>query len=175
MSDIPRRLDPGEAADLLAAAGEAVRGEVIALPPELSAWHPAPGEWCVKEVLGHLIEAERRGFAGRIRTIVAESEPTLQEWDPDAVARDRRDCERAAPDVLAEFLDSRRASVALVRNLGLADLTRGGHHPTVGYLRVEDLLHEWIHHDRNHIRQMFANVQAAVWPHLGNAQRFSGE
>ena len=37
-----------------------------------------------------------------------------------------------------------------------ADLQRGGHHPQVGYLRVGDLLHEWIHHDRNHIRQMEA-------------------
>jgi hypothetical protein len=43
----------------------------------------------------------------------------------------------------------------------------------VGFLTVGDLLHEWVHHDRNHIRQMLANVQACAWPHMGNAQRFS--
>jgi hypothetical protein len=39
---------------------------------------------------------------------------------------------------------------------------------------VADLLHEWVHHDRNHLKQLLANVQAFVWPHMGNAQRFSG-
>jgi hypothetical protein len=43
----------------------------------------------------------------------------------------------------------------------------------VGHLRIGDLLHEWVHHDRNHHKQMLANVQAFVWPHMGNAQRFS--
>ena len=43
----------------------------------------------------------------------------------------------------------------------------------VGPLRVSELLHEWVHHDRNHIRQMMANIQALAWPHMGNARRFS--
>jgi hypothetical protein len=38
---------------------------------------------------------------------------------------------------------------------------------------VADLLQEWVHHDRNHVKQILANVQAFVWPHLGNAQKFS--
>jgi hypothetical protein len=38
---------------------------------------------------------------------------------------------------------------------------------------VADLLHEWVHHDRNHLRQILASVQAFVWPHMANAQRFS--
>ena len=57
--------------------------------------------------------------------------------------------------------------------LAAADLTRGGQHPKVGFLTVADLLHEWVFHDRNHIRQMLANVQAFAWPHMGNARRFS--
>ena len=51
---------------------------------------------------------------------------------------------------------------------------RSGTHEQVGLLRVRDLLHESVHH-RNHTRQMLANVQAAVWPHMANAQRFVGE
>jgi len=27
--------------------------------------------------------------------------------------------------------------------------------------------------DRNHLRQILANVQAFAWPHMGNARRFS--
>lgn len=173
MTDASGALDPREAAALLRAGAAAARAEVAALPPAALAWHPAPDEWCVKEVLGHLIEAEQRGFAGRIRQILASDEPALAAWDPVAVARARRDCERDAAALLAEFETLRTASVALVAGLREADLARGGHHPQAGHLRVADLLHEWVHHDRNHLKQMLANVQAVVWPHMGNAQRFS--
>ena len=30
---------------------------------EDSAWHFDPKEWCANQVVGHLIEAEKRGFA----------------------------------------------------------------------------------------------------------------
>jgi hypothetical protein len=60
-----------------------------------------------------------------------------------------------------------------VGRLIAADLDRAGLHPTVGLLRVGDLLQEWVHHDRNHVRQALANVQAYVWPAMGNAQKFS--
>ena len=65
--------------------------------------------------------------------------------------------------------------VALVRGLRRADLARVGLHPEVGELRVDELLGEWVHHDRNHIRQMLAVTQARVWGQMGNARRFSLE
>ena len=40
---------------------------------------------------------------------------------------------------------------------------------------VADLLHEWVHHDRNHLKQMLSNIQAYVWPHMANAQKFAGD
>ncbi|MCH8994996.1 MAG: hypothetical protein IH959_08550 [Chloroflexi bacterium] len=43
----------------------------------------------------------------------------------------------------------------------------------MGDLRVTDVLHEWLHHDRNHAKQLFSNVQAYARPHIGNAQQFS--
>ncbi len=173
MRDHPTARTPEEAAGLLGAACATLRAEAGALPTAALSWHPAPGQWCVKEVVGHLIEAEQRGFAGRIRIILARDSPKLATWDQVQVARDRRDCERDMADLLNEFSKLRDASITLVRDLKDADLKLGGHHPQVGYLRVQDLLHEWVHHDRNHLKQIMANVQAFVWPHMGNAQRFS--
>ena len=175
MTSSSRPLAPHEVARLLESAAATIRAEFAALPDDVLAWHPAPGEWCAKEVLGHLIESERRGFAGRVRIILASDEPTLQTWDQGEVARARRDCERAATALADEFAALRGESVALVAGLGAAELGRGGRHPRVGHLRVGDLLHEWVHHDRNHLRQMLANLQAYAWPHMGNARRFSGE
>jgi hypothetical protein len=172
MVDVP--LAPIEVAALLRAAMATLTAELGALPERLTTWHPAPGEWCVKEIVGHLIEAERRGFAGRIRILLAEDDPALQTWDQNEVARARGDCARSLTALLEELAALRRDSATLVSALRLTDLARGGRHPKVGVLRVGDLLQEWVHHDRNHIRQALANVQAFVWPAMGNSQRFSG-
>ena len=74
MSDQPRPLSTGEAAEILRATGAALAEELQGLPEALLNWQPGPDEWCIKEALGHLIESERRGFAGRIRTILAQQE-----------------------------------------------------------------------------------------------------
>jgi hypothetical protein len=172
-SRLPGPLTPPEIAGLLRAAASALRDETRAQPERVLAWHPAPGEWCVKEVLGHLVETERRGFAGRIRTILAADRPRLEAWDQAGVARARGDCARALDVLLDEFLALREDSVHLVESLAPPDLARGGDHSTVGFLTVGDLLNEWVHHDRNHQGQITANVQAYVWPWMGNARRFS--
>jgi len=173
MSQDTGPLAPREAARLLESAAAAIGAELAALPDDVLGWHPAPGEWCAKEVLGHIIESERRGFAGRIRLILANDEPRLENWNQIEVAQARRDCDRTGPALLAEFDALRLDSVALVTGLQVDDLAREGLHPKVGHLRVGDLIHEWVHHDRNHLRQLLANVQAAAWPHMGNARRFS--
>src|SRR5262245_8507625 len=95
----PRPLESGEVAALLAASGAALSSEIESLPPALLTWQPGPEEWCALQVIGHLIETEKRGFAGRIRTILAQPGVRLSGWDPDAVASERRDAERD-PDAL---------------------------------------------------------------------------
>jgi DinB family protein len=164
---------PGEIARLLESSGNAYADLLKLLPPAVASWRPAQSEWCVKECVGHVIEAEKRGFAGRVRIILADHEPELQNWDQTGVARERRDHERQPADLLAEFGPLRRASVELVRSLTSDELRRGGKHPKVARLTVDELIHEWVHHDGNHLRQAYANLQAYVWPDMGNAQRFS--
>ncbi len=172
-------LTPSSIADLLAATAVTVAEELRALD-EVAGWRPEPGEWSASECVGHLIEAERRGFAGRIRTILGAvrtdgsfEPPTLETWDPPAVAAARRDHERPAAELAGEFAAMRADSVALVRSLTERDLGRSGTHPEVGELRVDELLAEWVHHDRNHIRQMLAVTQSRVWGQMGNARTFS--
>ncbi|HEX9369714.1 MAG TPA: DinB family protein [Roseiflexaceae bacterium] len=166
-------LSPQDAAGLLRATLEAVKAEVGALSQAQLRWRPAPDAWCVNEVLGHLIEAERRGFAGRIRLILAQSGPLFETWDQPAVAQARGDCARDGYELLREFEQVRQDSLDLVAQLTHDQLDRSGRHPTVGMLRVRDLLHEWIFHDRAHVKQILDNVGALMWPHMGNSRRFS--
>ena len=171
-------LNPVLIAGLLAATPTTISAEMDALG-ENGGWRPAPGEWSANECVGHLIEAEHRGFAGRIRQILSADPPDvparLVAWDESAVAEARRDHLRAGADLAAEFAAARAESVALVLGLGPDDLARSGMHPEVGPLRVDELLGEWVHHDRNHVRQLLAVTQDRVWGQMGNARRFSEE
>lgn len=173
----PAALEPRQIADLLDASTAIVVAEFHALGAE-AGWRPKAGEWSANECVGHLIEAERRGFSGRIRQILdapADVPAALIAWDPPAVAEARRDHERPGSELAAEFAALRVASVTQVRALTPADLDRHGIHPHVGPLRVRELLGEWVHHDRNHIRQLLEVTQARVWDQMGNARRFSLE
>lgn len=168
-------LDLGTIAGLLGATVTTVTDELRGLGPD-AGWRPAAGEWSASECVGHLIEADSRGFGGRIQTILAGdpgSPVRLGTWDPPAVAAARADHERDPESLIAEFVALRARGVDLVRSLRPEDLSQGGTHPEVGELRVDELLAEWVHHDRNHVRQMLAVTQARIWDQMGNAQRFS--
>jgi hypothetical protein len=164
---------PAEVADVLETSGRAYVNILRSVPPDAASWRPAPNEWCANECLGHIIEAEKRGFAGRIRLILDTDNPRLVAWDQPAVARERLDCEKRPEEMIREFEPLRRDSLVMLRALREDQLAREGAHPEVGALTVNDLIHEWVHHDGNHLRQMVANIQAYVWPKMGNAQRFS--
>ena len=51
---------------------------------------PAPGEWAIIEVVGHLADTEERALA-RVRRMLAEEDPELAPFDQEALAEQRHD------------------------------------------------------------------------------------
>ncbi len=166
-------LTPTRAAALLRASIATLRAEAEALGADAMRWHPAEGEWCMNEVLGHIIEADRRGFSGQIQRILEQPGRKLESWDPEQVARERHDCDRDGRELIEELAALREDGLRLLEELRPKQLDLSGEHPNVGTLRVIDVLHEWPHHDRAHVKQALSIAQAYVWPHMGNARRFS--
>jgi hypothetical protein len=166
-------LTTAQVAEYLEATCALVEAELRALGDDGS-WHFDPNEWCANQVVGHLVEAEKRGFAGRIREILEGKERTAS-WDQAAVAKERNDCARLTQSLWMEFMGVRNGSIKLVGSLKSADLPKAIEHPKAGRLTVGDLLHEWVHHDRNHTKQLLAIAQERAWPHMGNSQKFKGE
>lgn len=175
-------LETRQVADLLESTCALLEAEVRGLSDDDARWHPpsttadpAHHEWCVNEVIGHLIESEKRGFFGRITRTLEQDRPFEEPWDQIAVAKERNDCERMVMSLFMEWMGHRHKSLELVRSLRPDQLERACVHGKVGELLVKGLLHEWVHHDRNHTRQLLANIQARVWPHMANSQKFIGE
>src|SRR5207245_1353226 len=70
-----RELTTDQVAEYLEATCALVEAELRALGDDAS-WHFDPREWCANQVVGHVVEAEKRGFAGRIREILEVTQRT---------------------------------------------------------------------------------------------------
>ena len=169
----PVDLPTATVAALLRATLVALQAEVSALTPTHLRWRPAPDAWCINEVIGHLIEAEQRGFAGRMQQLLEQDHPRLEPWDQRAVALARRDCERNGQELLQTFVQLRTASIQLIERLAPEQSARSGHHPVVGVIAIQELLAEWVFHDRTHLQQLFDTVKALAWPQMGNCRKFT--
>lgn len=165
-------LSPQQIADALNSTATMLHAIFTALPEEVLHWHFDPNEWCVNQVLGHLIQTEEAGFSQRIKKMIVENEPQLISLNQDEEAVERKDCERNSLELLQEFIKLRKDSCDLVNGLKVSDISRGGKHPDVEHITVNDLLNEWVYHDQDHFRQIMDILQRFVWDNLGNTQKF---
>jgi hypothetical protein len=76
----------------------------------------APEKWSVKEVLGHVADAERI-FAYRAVRIARGDQTPLAGFEQDDYVRGARFGARKLADVVEEYADVRQASLALFRSL----------------------------------------------------------
>lgn len=171
-SSLAAGFSPQEVAHALRRMPVVLRELISALPAAGVGHHPGPRKWCIKEVVGHLTEEDKRDFVGRIEKMLAGSKPHLNVNDQAQVARERNDCDKSINELLDEFASTRAASAGFVQRLSLEDLDRGGVHPQIGLICIRELLHEWVYHDMNHLRQAEGNAQSFLWNHLGKMQGF---
>jgi uncharacterized damage-inducible protein DinB len=111
------------------------------------------GTWSARQVVGHLIVAERDDWMPRLRRILEHGES--RPFDPfphDATADDST----PLGDLLDQFAVLRQASTRELRALDLSpqDLERTGTHPALGRVTAAQLLSTWTVHDLHHTRQI---------------------
>jgi uncharacterized damage-inducible protein DinB len=86
---------------------------------------PAPGEWSVKEVIGHICDAERI-FAYRALRIARGDTKPLAGFEQDDYVRATDFNARSLPDLIEEFTFQRRANVLCFKPLTEAETLRRG-------------------------------------------------
>ena len=94
--------------------------------PESRGGHAyAPGKWTLRELLGHVIDAERV-FAYRAMRIARGDTTPLPGFDEKAWVPESGSNQRSLADLLGELEAVRGATVALLRHLPEASITRTG-------------------------------------------------
>lgn len=137
----------------------------------IAQWKPTPDDWCINEVLGHLVEADKYAFATRISLILSEDKPTIPRWSPNKAAKERQDCEKNVHDLLAELAMQRVKSAEFVMNLDMSQLERSGTYPPLGKFKAADFLYEWPYHDFDHIQQILDILKAHALPLMSDTMR----
>jgi DinB superfamily len=157
---------------ILASTPEKLRRELQDFSTREMKKRPAPGKWSVQQILAHLADVEKVGMRERVEAIVTMDHPVLEAFDQEKRAAELH-YERIDPrESIASFTRQRRANVKWLRKLRPADLRRVGSHKLVGEVSALDFLHEWAFHDLGHLRQILEVKRYALYPKMGNMQKF---
>jgi DinB superfamily len=97
---------------------------------------PAPGEWAIIEVVGHLADTEERALA-RVRRMLTEDDPELEPFDQEALAEQRHYLGLDLEGELARLEELRRQHLAELEALDGSGWARTGRHGEHGELSVE--------------------------------------
>lgn len=102
----------GNILELLSRGIDETRALLDGVPTEWESFRYAPGKWSVREVVGHMIDAERV-FGYRALSIARGDAAPLPGMDQDQWARDSNAARRLLAEQLEEFELLRRAHVAM--------------------------------------------------------------
>jgi DinB family protein len=114
-----------------------------------------PDAWSPRQIVAHLIGAERTAWIPRIRIIFESTEPRpLPPFD--RVAEINVSGRRPIGDLLEAFAEARRESLRALSNFvfDTAALSKTGIHPEFGQVELRQLLATWTVHDLSHLSQI---------------------
>lgn len=131
------------------------------------------GTWTPAEVIDHLIEGEKANWIPRLEFILKEGEgKPFPAFDRFAHLKEKSG--RTIEERLEEFAAVRAASLAKLKELVGSEetLERTGLHPSLGALKVRELLSTWVAHDLTHtsqiVRVMAGRYREDVGPMIVN-------
>jgi hypothetical protein len=114
---------------------------------------PAPAEWSVLELLGHLVDAEIV-MSGRFRWTVSQDQPPLLGYDQDQWVARLRHNDDQPDELLALFAAVRAANLRLWRQSSADDRQRVAMHAERGPESYDLMFRMLAGHDRFHLNQM---------------------
>ncbi len=109
------RVPDGDVIAFLSTQPAAYRNLLGSLSDEAASARPEPGKWNVKEIIGHLCDAERVQSYRALR-FARGDQKELHGFEQDDYVREARSDTRNLADLLDEFEDIRSSTVALFKS-----------------------------------------------------------
>lgn len=142
--------------DDLAAFPSVVRQWMESVPSELLTRQPAAGGLALIENAWHLADLEVEGYGVRLRRILAETSPSLPDFQGDAIARERDYLHLPLAPALERFARARAENIALIDTATEAGRRRTGEQEGVGTVTFERVVAMMAEHDASHAEEIAA-------------------
>ena len=143
------RVPDGDVLELLSRQIEDTAALLGAVPEARAGHRYAPDKWSIREVVGHVCDAERI-FAYRALRFARGDETPLAAFEEKAYVPAARFDTRTLAELVAELRDVRRATLSLLRNLDAAAWDRWG--TASGHrVSVRALAYVIAGHERHHL------------------------
>src|ERR1700690_1953253 len=131
-----------------------IAAAVSGLPERVLRYKPAPEQWCVLEVLGHLADIEIV-YGYRLRQMLADAKPVIAPLDQDAWARNLNYLNSPASELVAFYGLGRHHNLRLLRSLKASDFSKSAFHPEMQRdVTVADLVERMSGHGAGHLQQI---------------------
>ena len=141
--------------------------------PEEALWKPKPEQWCLLEIVCHLVDEEVEDFRLRVKTALNPELP-LVPIDPESWVAERKYLEQDFDNKVAEWVAERERSLHWLQSLGPVDWQSALPHPDFGPLSAYHFLANWLAHDHIHIRQILKVKQAYLAQLSGQNLSYAG-
>lgn len=168
-SDYVAHVPEGEVTELLGAEIEQWERLLGGVSEEQAESRPREDQWSIKEILGHLADAERV-FGYRALCIARGDKTALPSFEQDEYVRESGANRRGLKSLLDEFVNLRRANIAMFYGLSPLSWKRTG---TVsdGLMSVRALAYIIAGHEMRHLKLLRARLEAATRIHAAEHVR----
>ena len=126
---------------------------------------PAPGKWCIQEIVSHLADGEVI-LGSRYRFIAAHDRPPLMGYDQDAFVERLGPLNGKAVDLADDFAMARAVNLGLLERLPEDAWDRVGLHAERGEESIRSLVAMYAGHDRIHLSQI-ETIRTGLFPKAG--------
>lgn len=117
-------------------------------------WKPTTEQWCLLEIICHLLDEEREDFRSRIQHLFDHPNTPPPPFDPKVWVTERKYMEQNYEEKLQSFLKEREASLQWLKSLENPAWGNAYQLPEVGERTAAHFLVNWLAHDYLHIRQI---------------------
>jgi DinB superfamily len=124
------------------------------IPPENIQLRPSPEEFSILESICHLRDIEVDGYTVRIRRLLAEDDPQLDDIDGARLAVERDYNRQRIEPALETFATERTKNVELLRTINEEDLERKASMQGIGEITLRTLIEMMIEHDEGHLDEL---------------------
>ncbi len=124
------------------------------LPSQLEKWKYENDNWCIIEVLCHLVDEEVHDFRARFLSLIRDPTKPFEPIDPQGWVLARGYIHQDLSSKLIEFEKKRTESINLLKDLEEISWENIYQHPTLGAMTPKMILTNWLAHDYLHIKQI---------------------